>query len=124
MLRSEANLFFTEPDGLTSTTAGLTAIQTGQTTTPAGQTAKQAGQTATQAGQTARLQGGSGSSIPELEQVEEDWRKPVADYLRDPSHKVDKGIRRIAFKFTLVNNELYRHTTEDLLLKCLDHDQA
>jgi hypothetical protein len=62
--------------------------------------------------------------IPELGCCEEDWRKSIADYLRDPSQKVNKGICRIAFKFTLINDELYRRTTEDLLLKCLDHDQA
>jgi hypothetical protein len=60
----------------------------------------------------------------ELWHVEEDWRKSIADYLWDSSQKVDKGIQCIAFKFTLINDELYHHTAEDLLLKCLDHDQA
>jgi hypothetical protein len=60
----------------------------------------------------------------EPERIEENWRKPITDYLRDSSQKVDKGIRRIDFKFTLINDELYCHTAEDLLLKCLDHDQA
>jgi hypothetical protein len=68
--------------------------------------------------------GGGGSSVLEPERVEEDWRKSIADYSGDPSQKVDKGIWRITFKFTLINDELYHHTTEDLLLKCLDHDQA
>jgi hypothetical protein len=77
-----------------------------------------------QAGPTARTQGGSNSSVPEMQYVEGDWRKPIIDYLRDPSQKVDKGIRRITFKFTLINDELYRRTVEDLLLKCLDNDQA
>jgi hypothetical protein len=62
--------------------------------------------------------------IPEPGCGEEDWRKSIADYLWDPSQKVDKGIRRIAFKFTLINGELYHRTAKDLLLKCLDHDQA
>jgi hypothetical protein len=62
--------------------------------------------------------------IPEPGCCEEDWRKSIADYLRDPSQKVNKGIRHIAFKFTLINDELCHRTTEDLLLKCLDHDQA
>jgi hypothetical protein len=62
--------------------------------------------------------------IPGAENVQEDWRKPIADYLRDPSQKVDKGIQRIAFKFTLINDELYHRIAEDLLLKCLDYDQA
>jgi hypothetical protein len=60
----------------------------------------------------------------EPERIEENWRKPITDYLRDSSQKVDKGIRHIDFKFTLINDELYRRTAEDLLLKCLDHDQA
>jgi hypothetical protein len=68
--------------------------------------------------------GGSGSSISEPECIEEAWRESIADYVWDPSQKVDKGIRRIAFKFTLINGELYHRTAKDLLLKCLDHDQA
>jgi hypothetical protein len=124
MLRSEDILFYTELGGLTATPASLTATQTGQTTTRRGLIDAQAGQTATQVGPTARTQRGSSSSVPELERVAEDWRKSIADYLRYPSQKVDKGIWRITFKFTLINDELYRRTAEDLLLKCLDHDQA
>jgi hypothetical protein len=75
------NLFCTELDDLAATTASLTATQTGQTATRSGQTTAQADQTATQAGPTARTQGGSGSSVPEPRCVEEDWRKPIADYL-------------------------------------------
>jgi hypothetical protein len=97
--------------------AGLMATQIGQTAT-------RHGQTTTQAGPTTKTQGGSGTSVPELGCGEEDCRKSIADYLWDPSQKVDKGIQRIAFKFTLINDELYRRTAEDLLLKCLDHDQA
>jgi hypothetical protein len=37
-----------------------------------------------------------------------DWRKPIIEYLQDPSHKVDRKIRQLAFKFTLVEGELYR----------------
>jgi hypothetical protein len=81
MLEDEKNLLCTKPDDLAATTAGLTATQTDQTATRSGQTAAQADQTATQAGPTARTQGGSGSSVPELRRVEEDWRKPIADYL-------------------------------------------
>jgi hypothetical protein len=44
--------------------------------------------------------------------------------LHNPSHKVDRKIRRLAFKFTLVDEELYRQTMNYLLLKCLDSDQA
>ena len=54
----------------------------------------------------------------------EDWRTPLLRYLRDPSAKIDKSIRRSAFKYVLHNDELYRRTAEDLLLKCLGSDQA
>jgi hypothetical protein len=53
-----------------------------------------------------------------------DWRTPLLAYLCDPSAKVDKSVRRSAFKYMLHNDELYRRTTEDLLLKCLGSDQA
>jgi hypothetical protein len=48
-----------------------------------------------------------------------DWRAPLLAYLRDPSAKADKSVRRSAFKYMLHNDELYQRTTEDLLLKCL-----
>jgi hypothetical protein len=53
-----------------------------------------------------------------------DWRTPLLAYLRDPSAKVNKSIRRSAFKYVLHNDEFYRRTAEDLLLKCLDFDQV
>jgi hypothetical protein len=53
-----------------------------------------------------------------------DWRAPLLAYLRDPSAKVDKSVWRSAFKYMLQNDELYRRTTEDLLLKCSGSDQA
>ena len=53
-----------------------------------------------------------------------DWRKPIMDYLRDPSGRVDRTVRRMAFKYTIRDGGLYRRTVEDVLLKCLDEDQA
>jgi ribonuclease HI len=54
----------------------------------------------------------------------EDWRKPLVDYLHNPSSSVDRKVRRWALKFVLDDVELYRRTTDDLLLKCLAPDQA
>ena len=54
----------------------------------------------------------------------EDWWTPLLRYLYDPSAKVDKSVRQSAFKYILHNDELYRRTTEDLLLKCLGSNQA
>ena len=52
----------------------------------------------------------------------QDWRVPLISYLRDPGHGAERNIRRLAFKYVLIDDELYRRTTEDLLLKCLDSD--
>jgi hypothetical protein len=53
-----------------------------------------------------------------------DWRTHLIKYLRDPNAKVDKSVRRSAFKYILHNDDLYRRTANDLLLKCLGSDQA
>ena len=45
-------------------------------------------------------------------------------YLMDPGHDAERNIRRLAFKYVLIDDVLYRRTAEDLLLKCLDSDQA
>ena len=53
-----------------------------------------------------------------------DWRTPIISYLRDPGHGAERNVRRAAFKYVLIGDELYRRTAEDILLKCLDSDQA
>jgi hypothetical protein len=53
-----------------------------------------------------------------------DWRTHLLIYLRDPSAKVDKSVRQSAFQVCVHNDELYRRTAEDLLLKCLGFDKA
>jgi hypothetical protein len=44
--------------------------------------------------------------------------------LQDPKSITDRKVRRWALKFILDNDELYRRTADDLLLKCLGRDQA
>ena len=53
-----------------------------------------------------------------------DWRVPIVAYLRDPSVRTDRKIWRVAFKYTLVNDELYRRTSSGVLLKCLGLDDS
>ena len=48
----------------------------------------------------------------------------IIKYLKDPSHGVERNIRRLALKYVLVDNELYRRTADDILLKCLGTDQT
>ena len=52
----------------------------------------------------------------------QDWRVPLISYLRDPGRGAERNIRRLAFKYVLIDDELYRRTAEDLLLKCLGSD--
>ena len=53
-----------------------------------------------------------------------DWRVPIVTYLKDPGHGAERNIRHLAFKYILIDDELYRRTAEDVLLKCLDSDRA
>ena len=55
---------------------------------------------------------------------DQDWRVSIISYLKDPGRGAERNIRRAAFKYILIDDELYRRTAEDLLLKCLDSDQA
>jgi hypothetical protein len=53
-----------------------------------------------------------------------DWRTPIINYLRNPSVRTDKNIRRTAFKYVLMSDELYRQTVNDALLKSLGPGDA
>ena len=44
--------------------------------------------------------------------------------MRDPGRGAERNIRRLAFKYVLIDDEFYCRTAEDLLLKCLDSDHA
>ena len=74
------------------------------------------------------LHGESSSSAENSDQKVEaevqDWRVPIIAYLKDPVRGAERNIRHLAFKYILIDDELYRRTADDLLLKCLDADQA
>ncbi|CAL2247054.1 unnamed protein product [Prunus armeniaca] len=48
-----------------------------------------------------------------------DWRKPLIDYLSNPSPMVNKKVKYQAPNFVLLNNELFRRSTKGVLLRCL-----
>ena len=54
----------------------------------------------------------------------QDWRVPLISYLRNSGRGAERNIQHLAFKYVLIDDELYRRTAEDLLLKCLDSDQT
>ena len=64
------------------------------------------------------------NSTQNVEAEVQDWRVSIVSYLKDPGRGVEGNIRRLAFKYILVDDELYRRTADDVLLKCLGTDQA
>ena len=56
--------------------------------------------------------------------VTDDWRKEIADYLRDPSKKVERRLRFQATKYVLLDNELYYRTIDGVLLRCLSKEES
>ena len=58
------------------------------------------------------------NSTQKVEAEVQDWRVHIISYLKDPGHGAERNIRHLAFKYVLVDDELYRRTADDILLKC------
>ena len=43
-----------------------------------------------------------------------DWRTPIINYLRNPSVRTNRNIRRTTFNYVLMSNELYRRTVNEI----------
>jgi hypothetical protein len=54
----------------------------------------------------------------------DDWRKEIIDYLKNPSKKVERRIRFQATKYVLLNDELYYHTIDGVLLRCVSIEES
>jgi len=52
-----------------------------------------------------------------VNQIDNDWRTEIADYLRNPSQKVSRKLRYKAFKFVLLDDQLYYKSIDGVLLK-------
>jgi ribonuclease HI len=55
---------------------------------------------------------------------EDDWRKEITDYLKDPSRKVSRKLRYKAIKFVLLDGRLYYKFLDGVLLQCLGEEEA
>jgi hypothetical protein len=53
----------------------------------------------------------------------QDWRLPLLKCIRDPRKTTDKKIKRQAFKYMSLDDDLYRRTIDGVLLKCLGGEQ-
>ena len=52
-----------------------------------------------------------------------DWGTEIINYLKDPSKKVERRIRFQATKYVFLDDELYYHTLDGVLLRCLGDDE-
>ena len=79
----------------------------------------QTGLTGPETGLTGDAADGFGSSKKDdliISAEARDWRVPLMSYLRDPGRGAERNIRRLTFKYVLIDDELYRRTAEDLFL--------
>ncbi|KAK2395563.1 hypothetical protein QL285_057289 [Trifolium repens] len=53
-----------------------------------------------------------------------DWRKPIVEYLENPSGITDRKTKYRALSYTIIGNELFKKTPEGVLLKCLSENEA
>jgi len=53
---------------------------------------------------------------------DDNWRKEIIEYLKDPSKKVERRVKFQGTKYVLLKEELYYRTTDGFLFKCLNGD--
>jgi len=53
-----------------------------------------------------------------------DWRKPIVDYLENLSDTVSRKIKYRSLSYVIVRNELFKKTIEALLLRCHNENEA
>jgi ribonuclease HI len=59
-----------------------------------------------------------------MDLAEDDWRKEIVDYLKDPSRKVSRKLRYKAIKFVLLDDSLFYKSLDGVLLRCLGPEEA
>lgn len=55
--------------------------------------------------------------------IDTDWRKPIMDYLENPTTSSEGKIRYHALSYTLMGNKLFKKIPEGILLKCLSESE-
>jgi hypothetical protein len=59
-----------------------------------------------------------------MDLAEDDWRKEIVEYLKDPSRKVSRKLRYKAIKFVLLDDSLFYKSLDGVLLRCLSPEEA
>ncbi|XP_024630434.2 uncharacterized protein [Medicago truncatula] len=55
---------------------------------------------------------------------ENDWRKPIIKYLENPDGTTCRKVKYRALSYVIMGNELFKKTSEGILLKCLGETDA
>lgn len=56
--------------------------------------------------------------------VDEDWRKPIMEYLENPTASTERKVKHRALSYVLMGNELFKKAPQGVLLKCLSESKA
>jgi hypothetical protein len=56
--------------------------------------------------------------------ADNDWRKPIVEYMENPTGITDRKVKYRALSYTIIGNELFKKTPEGVLLKCLSETEA
>lgn len=56
--------------------------------------------------------------------IDVDWRKPIVDYLENPTTYAKRKVRYRSLSYILMGNKFFKKTHEGVLLKCLSEAEA
>ncbi|XP_058180182.1 uncharacterized protein LOC131298724 [Rhododendron vialii] len=56
--------------------------------------------------------------------ISDDWMIPIKNYLLNPNEKVERTVKCRSINYVLLEQDLYRKTSDGLLLLCVDKDQS
>ncbi|XP_050877321.1 uncharacterized protein LOC127081078 [Lathyrus oleraceus] len=56
--------------------------------------------------------------------TDEDWRKPIVEYLQNATVSTDRKTRYRALSYVLLGSELFKKSSKGILLKCLSESEA
>jgi hypothetical protein len=56
--------------------------------------------------------------------AEEDWKKGLIEYIKDPSSTQNRKVKHQALKYTIIDGKLFHRSAEGLLLRCLSEEEA
>jgi len=56
--------------------------------------------------------------------LDNEWKKPIVEYLENPSGTVSRKTRYRSLSYVIIGNELFKKTVEGILLKCINENEV